>query len=235
MHVRKKLLSISTIGLTIVFSASISFAQQSNTTTFEGILHSTGTLKGKTSRGKIFIKGQKVRIDFISPSTNHPITLLLNNENWTWYFLDSYDKTVEELAPLQHEQSTQKEPRAHTSRIETGNTEVIAGYLAQETLFQYEDGGTDHSWHSPELEISEYVVRGIQALCNGLPKKEINKAPHSHFVPLRTIRKLSDNTIWSHQEVEKIEIGNISDTLFEIPKDYTLHQPGSVNPESSKN
>ncbi len=235
MHNRKKPRFLFRIGLTIIFSANISFAQLSTTTTFEGILHSTVTQKGKTSKGRIYIKGQKVRIDLVSPSTNQPITILLNAEKQRGFYLDSLDKTADEIDLFKSEQSSQKTLSTPTCCIETGNTEIIAGYLAKETLFHYEDGRTDESWTSPQFEISENVVRAIQALCNGTPKNEMSKAPHPHFVPLRTIRKLSDQTIWSYQEVEKIELGHISETLFEIPKDFQIHQLESLNQTSTKN
>ena len=203
----KKLMT--SIVIIALFSITSVFSQFQGVIDFEKI-------KTETTRYSYSVKGNKVRIDETATDGSLKGIMIVDLSKSTVTALSPerklyMDATNKRIAPLIKPEITK-----------TKNKKTINGFECTEWIVKYSQENTQISyWVSPEtgFDFFEKLIKVLNRK-DKLSKYFIAIPGNNAVFPVNAVEKNMDGTIKTELKIAKIVKKELSDSIFDIPKDY---------------
>jgi hypothetical protein len=148
---------------------------------------------GETMTGKVYVKGDKTRQEFVQQGQKQ-VTILRPDKGLTWILMPSekiyMEMSNQERAAYDPQLDQNIQDKAEIKHL---GKETVNGYVCDKYQYIYRDTsmGTVTQWVSKQLNI---------------PIKTEYKSPSGYMLT----------------EYKNVQKGNVQDSLFEVPGDYML-------------
>ena len=200
---------MTSIVIITLFSITSVFSQFQGVIDFEKI-------KTETTRYSYSVKGNKVRID--ETATDGSLKGIM--------IVDLSKSTVTALSPERklYMDATNKRiaPLIKSEITKTKNKKTINGFECTEWIVKYSQENTHISyWVSPEtgFDFFEKLIKVLNRK-DKLSKYFIAIPGNNAVFPVNAVEKNMDGTIKTELKIAKIVKKELSDSIFDIPKDY---------------
>ena len=200
---------MTSIVIIALFSITSVFSQFQGVIDFEKI-------KTETTRYSYSVKGNKVRIDETATDGSLKGIMIVDLSKSTVTALSTErklyrDATNKRIAPLIKPEITK-----------TKNKKTINGFECTEWIVKYSQENTQISyWVSPEtgFDFFEKLIKVLNRK-DKLSKYFIAIPGNNAVFPVNAVEKNMDGTIKTELKIAKIVKKELSDSIFDIPKDY---------------
>tara|TARA_B110000305_G_C19237619_1_gene538303 strand:+ start:95 stop:712 length:618 start_codon:yes stop_codon:yes gene_type:complete len=200
---------MTSIVIITLFSITSVFSQ------FQGVIEFE-KIKTETTRYSYSVKGNKVRIDETATDGSLKGIMIVDLSKSTVTALSPerklyMDATNKRIAPLIKPEITK-----------TKNKKTINGFECTEWIVKYSQENTQISyWVSPEtgFDFFEKLIKVLNRK-DKLSKYFIAIPGNNAVFPVNTVEKNMDGTIKTELKIAKIVKKELSDSIFDIPKDY---------------
>ena len=200
---------MTSIVIITLFSITSVFSQFQGVIDFEKI-------KTETTRYSYSVKGNKVRIDETATDGSLKGIMIVDLSKSTVTALSPerklyMDATNKRIAPLIKPEITK-----------TKNKKTINGFECTEWIVKYSQENTQISyWVSPEtgFDFFEKLIKVLNRK-DKLSKYFIAIPGNNAVFPVNAVEKNMDGTIKTELKIAKIVKKELSDSIFDIPKDY---------------